>query len=543
MGATGSIASGLEKPVKDAQGNIKEWVDVSASNTPSIIIKSVFGVRINAQINNTSVIELPLCSGAQQLTLTLPQLYYDDAGAYPVEAYVWTVPSTFTVQNAQPATDFGPGRWLGGRSITVTAPASQLNEVVRVVLWSRECNQNPTYNNPPATLISFEQSVTIRRVPPTLTSVTASRAALTCGDQTPLTLTANLSQSGGASVSYTWPATLPGGWSYQTPAPRTGSSVVVIPSGQPGSISIPVSASYSCGGVSGTTPAVTYATTVSTQVGKVVFKPNNYDFCLGETKRLEVQPISGVTSYTWQLPQDFSPATATTTVPYLTVTAPSQGTTYQGRRYIRVTAGSGSCGTSSDTVGFKLGTGLVYFTSPYGDVVDGEEVCAGSVVTLWANLYNDRGTNTGYTWTASGGELLDDQGTAGMRVRLPGPGNWVNVAVRFTNDCGGVKIGYFSLRTVERFSNGFYCQPEILPRLAVAPAYPNPASEELIVPLLAGTKGHVRLFNGQGRQVRQTPAKGAQVVLDVRQLPEGLYQLQVPGPDGSIRHQQIQVQH
>lgn len=51
-------------------------------------------------------------------------------------------------------------------------------------------------------LISTAQSVSIRRTPPTLTSVTASRTALFCGDQRPLTLTATLSQSGGASISY-----------------------------------------------------------------------------------------------------------------------------------------------------------------------------------------------------------------------------------------------------------------------------------------------------------------------------------------------------
>ena len=44
--------------------------------------------------------------------------------------------------------------------------------------------------------------MSIRRTPPTLTSVTASRTALFCGDQRPLTLTATLSQSGGASISY-----------------------------------------------------------------------------------------------------------------------------------------------------------------------------------------------------------------------------------------------------------------------------------------------------------------------------------------------------
>ena len=60
-------------------------------------------------------------------------------------------------------------------------------------------------------------------------------------------------------------------------------------------------------------------------------------------------------------------------------------------------------------------------------------------------------------------------------------------------------------------------------RQAPNAAYPNPADTDLTVPVPAGAHGAVRLLNAQGRPVRQEPARGSSVVLDVRALPNGLY--------------------
>ncbi|WP_147374806.1 hypothetical protein, partial [Hymenobacter rubripertinctus] len=75
-GESGRITPGLKKPKRDANGNIVGYDPATPSNTPSVVIKSVFGRRILAQINNTASLELPLCGGAQNLTLTLPQQYF-----------------------------------------------------------------------------------------------------------------------------------------------------------------------------------------------------------------------------------------------------------------------------------------------------------------------------------------------------------------------------------------------------------------------------------------------------------------------------------
>ncbi|GAB2772283.1 hypothetical protein HNQ93_000743 [Hymenobacter luteus] len=217
------------------------------SPSPSVIIKSVFGININGPITSSGGTDLPLCGGAQTLTLSVPQYYYDDARQYPAEAYVWEIPSNFTVVNGVQATEFGAGRWLSGNSITITVPAGQFSQVVRVVIWSKDCNQNPAYGNPPATLISFAQSVVIRRTTPVISSVTASRASLTCGDRSPLTLTAITSQAGVSSFQWS----LPAGWAFASGSSSNAASISVIPTGSApagGSniFQIGVTARYAC---------------------------------------------------------------------------------------------------------------------------------------------------------------------------------------------------------------------------------------------------------------------------------------------------------
>ncbi|MFD2787049.1 hypothetical protein ACFSX6_16405, partial [Hymenobacter rubripertinctus] len=58
---------------------------------------------------------------------------------------------------------------------------------------------------------------------------------------------------------------------YQTPAPRTGPSVIVVPSGSPGTTTIPVSATYSCSGISGTTASASATITTGSQVATPYF--------------------------------------------------------------------------------------------------------------------------------------------------------------------------------------------------------------------------------------------------------------------------------
>lgn len=96
-GESGTVNPGLRKPRRDTSGNIIEYVAADVTNTPNVVIKSVFGRNITALINGVPAIDLPLCGGAQTLTLTLPEHYFNSNTSFPITSYLWGVPTSFTV--------------------------------------------------------------------------------------------------------------------------------------------------------------------------------------------------------------------------------------------------------------------------------------------------------------------------------------------------------------------------------------------------------------------------------------------------------------
>lgn len=152
---TGSVNPQVQKPDGvDANGNTI-WRDVSVTPV-SVGIKSVQG-RAPELINGTTLVALPLCGGAQTVTLTVPVEYYKGAPTVPVTDYVWDVPAPFTVPGGQLAAGFSPARYLSGRSLTIAVPAGLFNATdVRVAMYVRDCNENSAYGNAPATLVSLD---------------------------------------------------------------------------------------------------------------------------------------------------------------------------------------------------------------------------------------------------------------------------------------------------------------------------------------------------------------------------------------------------
>ncbi|RZK27854.1 MAG: T9SS type A sorting domain-containing protein [Hymenobacter sp.] len=74
-------------------------------------------------------------------------------------------------------------------------------------------------------------------------------------------------------------------------------------------------------------------------------------------------------------------------------------------------------------------------------------------------------------------------------------------------------------------------------------AYPNPASDVLLVPVAAQAAGStVHLLDQLGRVVRRLPVgTSTSLSLDTRELSDGLYYLRVPGAPG--KGQAIQIRH
>ncbi|WP_092738397.1 T9SS type A sorting domain-containing protein [Hymenobacter psychrophilus] len=537
----------MRKPVRNTKGEIIDYENVAPGNIPQVTIKSVFGRNITDRINNTDVIELPLCGGAQTLTLTLPEHYFNSDTNFPVTSYLWGVPPSFTVVGGQPATVFGPNNWLSGRTITIQVPAGQFDELVAVKLWSREC-EGPGLNAP-ATQTSNPQYVRIRRTPPTITTVTGSRTSLTCGDQRPLTLSAILSQSGGASISYNWPATLPNGWTYQTPAPRTGSSVVVIPSGLPGTVTVPVSASYSCSGINGTTAAVAATLTVSSQVAQPAFTapaavPAGQFYQLCGPTTFSATP--GAAQYRWTTSWGLNFTTTTNS----TVITPPPGS---GNGSVSVRAQNPALGcTESELSSFVVQYGL---PEPLSVNYDDKDLCFTGLVFFAVTGK----VQAGYQWSISGSGGIFRFGSTGDRVAvyIRNPNSSFNLSVVATNACGVVGPVQGGTFYTADFRYDCYISDE--PRLTVSP---NPARENLLVRLeepaqpaltestagkqpaakaaaarAADTEYAIALYDRFGRSVREGRTRGQQLTLPVADLPAGTYYLRATRGKQSVSRQ------
>lgn len=118
---------------------------------------------------------------------------------------------------------------------------------------------------------------------------------------------------------------------------------------------------------------------------------------------------------------------------------------------------------------------------------------------------------------------------------------WYTVTVAATGTCTGQPVS-------QTFS--FYYNPTVFcrsaapgndPAASTAPvaktgAYPNPASGSVTVP--AGLQ-RVQLLDGTGHPVLDRAQPGT--ALDLRALPEGLYQLRTVGPDGKVQTQRLVI--
>ena len=406
-----------------------------------------------------------------------------------------------------------------------------------------------------------------------LTGVSASRGPLFCGDTAPLTLTATLAQSGGAAITYNWPTSLPNNWSYQTPAPRTGPSVVVVPSGQPGSLTISVTASYVCGSVNGTTPPASVGILVNSRVATpVLTTPTTYGtpplYCY--SFQASADGVGGA-QFTWSGPVGVT-FTPQVSGPGQAVTVQLPGNSFgSGDILVSITAGNAALGCqpsapatrkivlhraplnyATNPVLLQVGSDPGYKSDPAppqdpngspGTVYQPVQCNALTYLRLYGNIrdyYGDPLTN--FRWSVDGQEPANSANQTTVLVPL----RQGQVCLIVRNRCGQDEYYCWQIPiTGECGGGGGPIDPEPCVECRQASptsAYPNPANTDLTVPLPAGTRGQVRLRNAQGQVVRHAPATGSRVVFDVRALPNGLYYLEVPAANAPSR-QSIQVQH
>ena len=511
-------------------------------------IRNVFG-RQPGLINNASTVNIPICaSGA--VTFSVAQGYYTGVPNEAIVDYLWEIPTTWAVSGAGPLNT--PGLtprtgyyyYLRGTSITATPAAGEGNTSIQVRYYSRYCNETPAFNNPGFSLVSSYQLLNIQRQP-TL-AISGLPASLTCGITTPFNVSAALDQ---AVDRASWQWTLGPGW---TGTNLNTATPTLTPTGQ-GGITGQITArlTYYCGAQGPFSTARTLNIPVSSSVAPVTLAAIAPS-CPGQTVRLRVNPVPGATSYVWQVPAPFSPAGTLTTPAsqtFLDITSPS---TIRGQLFtVRVEAHNDAqgCTASSSQQTGQVGGGTETRIEA-STTTSQTEVCANQPVALTGFVSNPR-NNVSYTFTwtvtvrsGSTGRNLSTYTANGQNINVttPNTGDWLDIRLDVPTDCGSLPPAFQSWQAVQSI-NGNYCLDYGPDFAARTPAYPNPATEQVVLP---PGKATYRLRNSKGEVVRETGAgraNGPTRTLDVRALPAGLYYLQSQDEAGHYIRQTLEIKH
>lgn len=191
---------------------------------------------------------------------------------------------------------------------------------------------------------------------------------------------------------------------------------------------------------------------------------------------------------------------------------------------------------------------------PNGQAQSTDEFCAEAVFdcSVSYDAYMETTSAVTYTWSvngmgtwpAPGGyEIIPGATKSSCQVRIKQPWNPPQIQPIFDIVCqiqGGIcseiwiRLNDLRMRTQQDCLRGG--EPPVFDGRA---AYPNPANNQLTLP--AGIR-KAQLYDAKG-VVRREYQASATKVLDVRELPEGLYHLRLELQDGAVRRQRIEVQH
>ncbi|MBF9220286.1 hypothetical protein [Hymenobacter ruricola] len=319
-------------------------------------IRNVFG-KLPQQVNGAASTSLPICSGGQPVTLTLPVETFAGVPGEVINDYIWAIPPTWTVQNATRLTDSywsgvsaSTGYWyyLGGRSITVTPPVGEGNKSVFARFYNRFCFETTAFNNLISGMISAERRYDFVREP-TFTVFNVP-TTVNCGEQTGFTPTATASQSG---VTFTYSVPAGSGWLVNT----VKGVLKIVPSGS-GGTTLTVTPTYNCSGATVTGTPKDVAIGFNPNQATPVFNVPKLELCPGVTQGVSVQPVPGATSYTFSgitAPLTLTQSSPGSTIARITVPASLVGGVAQT---LHVVANSGfGCAPASADIPVKAGYG------------------------------------------------------------------------------------------------------------------------------------------------------------------------------------------
>ncbi len=343
-------------------------ISVTATNGCGTSSSSSFPVTIAAT---------PAQPGAITGTATVCQTSnqtYSISAVSGATSYTWTLPSG----------------WSGSSTSTSISSTVGANSGSITVAANNACGSGTaqTFN------------VTVNQVPAQPTAISGN-ATVCAGTSQTYSVTA---VSGANANGYIW--TMPSGW--------TGASSFNFISATPGTSGpITVTASNSCGN---STPQVINVTVSPTpaQPGAI---SGNVTFCPGQAGSYSVNPVSGATTYNWNLPSGWSGTSSTNTI---NTTAGNTG------GVISVTT-TNACGTSAaQTLNVNLGTS----PAQPGSISGNASVCSGITQTYSVSAVAGA---TSYLWTVPSGWA--GASTTNAITTIPSSTGGI-VSVVAINDCG-----------------------------------------------------------------------------------------------------------
>ena len=329
--------------------------------------------------------------------------------------------NTYSISPVSGATSYTwtlPSGWSGSSTSTFISTIAGSSGGTILVTANNECG-----NSSPRTF-----TVSVSPVPP--------QPGIISGDPTICqgsTNTYSISPVSGAT-SYTW--NLPSGWSGSS----TSTSVTTTAGGSGGIIS--VSANNGCGSSTPRTLSVSVSP-MPTQPGIISGNPT---ICQGSTNTYSISPVSGATSYTWNLPSGWSGSSTSTSI---TTTAGGSG------GIISVSANNG-CGSSTPRTLFVS----VSPVPPQPGIISGDPtICQGSLNTYSISPVSGASS---YTWTLPSGWSGSSTSTS---ITTTAGSSGGTISVTANNSCGSSATRNLSVNVSPTpsqpgsiFGNSLVCQ-------------------------------------------------------------------------------------
>lgn len=488
-----------------------------STKTTSYVRRSVFGQNFigppTALCNNT--INIPYCSPGVA-TICADRMYIQGTGGLgqppltEVSRYIWTIPAGWKSNTT-----------VGPATISTTANSIPIEPLPTTTSGGSVSVVGSVTNACGGTLNSQTKTITISRTPILSITAPAGFTGAKCGVTAPLTFTV---PALACANNYFW--TLPSGWTGNS----VSNSITVTPTGSNGG-TLKVDIGTSTGGSISVTYNISYSPIVP-QPQSVSTNNPYLQLCSFDAYSYTANPPAGFSTtfgFDWYatggllINQTASSQSSPVHTTGNTVLINVPGSAY-GTVQLFVRMNNFTCTPSPyRIVNIKVGP---YSNSEFS-IIGPQQVCANQAADFRSSFITS--DVTGYQWSAPSGWSNSGQGTPYFSVSVPSPFYGGAITLRLQNRCGWTNTPY----VLNLYSTcGFYYT-----------VTPNPSTDYINVAQLDPEQETTAiLVDKNNKKQRVASTKSDKLTMDVADLPNGLYILQLKQKN-ITETQQILINH